>query len=656
MPRVLYDLGYSRRQAVQREVTQTLNVADAKASVLDCAPILLPSPFARDVKACACDKNNKVRWLRQKDFSRHRSNGIILRVPGVYKFAENIVFSPTIERTTAISVVGSNITLDFGGNILSQGNALPLIYGVGVARGVKNFLLTGRDKEAQILDFTLAGIRVFGNTDTITVENITVAQSVPQQLTNDQIPVECKDIICLRLNYGICIGEGDTGSIVFAGTSRANLVKNVILRNSTIKGSTIGVQMIFTCEITVSDCLVIENTYYGALFGTSWVVLNDAGTEVLFPLVWNGVVQRSRFDKNKGLNFDLANPADLFVFDFLSGLSFYGAQTFEVDSCTTHENFNNGFILAVDHDGSHSMTWSNHSSKRNQSTLEICDGWHHSGSVANTIGPCLGQAFPFATNQNLVLRNSVSCENLGISSCNGFRFAFPLGVSVTNCVAMGNISEGLASGFRAQGGLPGGEGKDIVFDGCVSQRNNGGPGQPVAGFILHEVLSNVVMRGCVAQNNATTDVAASLAGGVVITARAGAGVDNVTIENCTITANGHPSAVFGLAGGIVVFGTDPTLAVTNLLVQNNTIAFNNGKGYVHTGVVSGVILRGNKFDLNKDIGVDISGTPSPTLVMTNVAYNNTGANYAGVPPAVIISTTTSTLPNQVGAQNLDILP
>lgn len=679
MGRVFYDLGCERRGATKKAITESkrdstpvattfdapllenLTLVDPEVpnliTLLDFLPILIPSPCATVFKVSGDDKAKECKetstyWLSQRDFEC--SEGLILCKPGLYKLCENIVFSPRSERTSAITIGHSNITLDLGRHILRQGNATPLIYGVGIKRGVRNILITGRDKEAQILNFTLAGIRVLGNTDTITIENLTISQRIPQQLTNDQIPIQCTDIIALRLNYGVCIGEGDTGNIAFAGTVRTNLVSNVIVRNSTIKRSTIGLQMIFTSEITVSDCFIIENTYYGALFGTSWIILDEAKTDTIFPVVWNGKVQRSRFDKNRGLNSNLSNPEELFVFDFVSGLAFYGAQTFDVDSCTTHENFNDGFILAVDHDGSHNMTWSNHSSKRNQSILETCDGWHHSGSVANTLSPCLGMLFPFSQNENLVLRNSVSVENSSPVSCSGFRFAFPYGVSVSNCVSMGNTSGGIGSGFRAQGALPGGEGKQLVWDNCVAQKNNGGEEGDVAGFLINQVMSDVIVRGCIAQGNgALSNAAPTTAGGVVVHATSVAGIDKVTIEGCTLNRNGNASATF--SGGIVVVG-EVGFPVSRVLIQKNTMAYNIGDGVLLSGEVSGVVIKANEADQNSSIGFDVSGTASTTLVMTNIAYNNTTGNYLGVPPAVIIVTTTATLPNQVGAQNLDIVP
>ena len=47
---------------------------------------------------------------------------------------------------------------------------------------------------------------------------------------------------------------------------------------------------------------------------------------------------------------------------------------------------------------------------------------------------------------------------------------------------------------------------------------------------------------------------------------------------------------------------------------------------------------------------------NPKLVTENIAYNNLGGNYAGVPLDNIVTATSTMLPTTIGALNLAIVP
>ena len=97
--------------------------------------------------------------------------------------ADNITFKPNEQRTTAITITASNVVLDLGARTLKQGNNTQFVYGIAICRDVKNVKITGVIGVASVLNFTLAGIRVFGRTDTITIENVVVSQTIKKELT-----------------------------------------------------------------------------------------------------------------------------------------------------------------------------------------------------------------------------------------------------------------------------------------------------------------------------------------------------------------------------------------------------------------------------------------------------------------------------------------
>lgn len=653
MPRKLIDgndLAISRRAKLLHTIKETRQVLQLE----DCEGIECPPPAARKLKTrhFKCDKTSAI-LITQEQFCNSK-NGIIITKPGLYRFKEDIEFSPSVTRTAAISITASNVILDLDRFTLRQTNATPLIYGIFVCRDVNNFKLTGSAGVAQIVDFSLAGIRVFGRTDTITIENIIVTQTEIKQLTNDEIPVDCANILCLRLNVGIVIGEGDPGYISMAGTDRNNKVTHLTIRNIIAKRSSVGCHIVFTSGITVDDSTFTENTYYGLIIGTIWIVLDDAG-EPIRNTANNGVITNCRFDQNKSTqNALLTNPGDTFMFDFVAAISFNQVENFVVRKSTVHDNSSDSFILAADHDGSRNMTWKNCTIKRNRSDFFICDGFHMSGSIANTLGPCLGSEFGFDQNHNFVIEDCDSEDNFGEASCSNFRFAFPSGGRVTNCSAAGATSGlgGLAAGFRCQGDLPGGQGQDLVFSNCISQRNMAIEPSIEAGFIINEVMRNVVIRDCIIQDNGNPESAAVLSGGIVIQPRLSAGIENVTIEGNTINNNG--SLLASSSAGILAFTDDPTLSINRVLVQNNTLAYNRGDGVRFEGGVTGVVVKKNEADQNEGVGFNLDGATPPIFVTKNIAYNNTGGNYAGVPATNIVVGDINDLPANVGFKNLSV--
>ena len=627
-----------------------------QAAQVECEAITCPPKCAVSIKRDPC---KSVTCITKQMFCKDK-NGLIISHPGVYKLAENIKFKPHEQRTTALTITASNVILDLGSHTLKQGNNTQFVYGIAICRDVKNVKITGVIGVASVLNFTLAGIRVFGRTDTITIENVIVSQTVTKELTNDQIPANCSDILCLNMNVGIIVGEGDTGYISMKGTDKANLVTNLTIGNVTAKRSVIGCHIVFTFGIKVYNSSFIENTYYGLLIGFSWLILNEDGTQT-FPTAADGTITDSHFDRNVGTNHaSLSNPQDTFNFDFISGLAFNGVRTFEVTDCTVNDNASDSFILALDHDGCNNMTYRNCVAKRTRSETFVGDGIHFSGSIANTIGPCVtGNDFPFNTNFNIVLDNCIAEDTFAGFRAAGMRFAFVDGAVIKNCVSTGNKSgpDGtLSAGFRVQGLIPGGISKNITFDNCVAESNSAEGNAIAAGFVVHNVSRNVILRDCIANGNGnnTSGVPSIASAGIIVTVQPLSqleDVQGVVIDHCITNGNGTIFAP--LSAGILLWRPNALPPIDRVLIQKSTSTYNIGDGIAVNGDITRVTIKANEADNNTGIGFNIVD-PNPVVVAKNVAVDNGGGNYVGVPANDIVVGTIGNLPLAVGFKNVSI--
>ena len=92
----------------------------------------------------------------------------------------------------------------------------------------------------------------------------------------------------------------------------------------------------------------------------------------------------------------------------------------------------------------------------------------------------------------------------------------------------------------------------------------------------------------------------------------------------------------------------------NVLIQDCTLAYNQNGLFVNNDI-AGFVVKRNEADQNTMVGFNVSAVTTK-LVMENIAYNNPGGNYAGVPSPIIVPATSTNLPTNVGALNLDIVP
>lgn len=653
---------YSNRRSKIYNLLSTENKNYNKIEVVDPSndeilPSVINYKYNVEFPSDDCRKKN-VYKITNNNVGR---KGIIITKPGTYKFCSNIGFKPCSGYRAAIIINASNVILDLGQYSLSQKNKFPNVYGIVVARDVKYVTITGVKNIATIRNFTLAGIRIYGRTQYVNINNVIVKQNIPVQLIPEEMPVDCADILQLSLTLGIAVGEGDTFGVHMQGTNKSNLVEEFSLTDVTCDGATIGCHMIFTFGFEILRSVFTKNTYYGLLNGTGWVVPGNGPFGLEFPVGGNGVITDCKFEKNYGLNYDLANPGDLYVFDFVSGIANYEVSNVKIDRCLVADNSNNGYIIAADHDAARNIKWNDCVITGTRSIEEAADGLHFSGSVPRTVGRCTGGGYPLVQCFDITVTNCTATDGRSEKDrAVGFLFAYVQGAHISNCNSSG-MSGSQSAGFFVVGGLPGGRSSAITLVNNTAERNGviGGESERTllgAGFFIGRTVDNLIFKNNVANNNGTSsdlDIGAGflIADNIVNPLQV---LNNIEFESCTANGNGNGSIN---SGGFVItnFSGEPQLQlIVNVAIEKSISKFNNGYGVLINGNIVGSSVNETELYQNTLGGINIINNPNQVFVSRNTAYLNNTNNYNGVSPNVIVERTVNNLPENPGFKNVSI--
>ena len=603
--------------------------------------------------------------IRQSSFKCH-PNGIVLDKPGNYKLCEDIVFRPTVEGSAAITIRSPKVCIDLGKFTLSQGNNVGQINGILVDRDTSLVTVTGEKNKAKVLDFSSTGIRVLGRTDQIVIENVTVTRTEIAQAVNEDFPEVWptdETLYEIYLPMGVVVGEGDIMFKQFEGTDKENKVTNIKLDCITCERLFIGAYLIFATGVTVTNSLFTQNTWIGLHSGYNGLIRESPDGPIIRSVIFDGVIRNCRFDGNVADNFDLPRPknqdgVNTFFFDFLAGVSLQGTANFTVEDCTVNSNSQTGFILTAVHNGCENTVWRNCEISDNQSKFWNCDGFHMSGSVGTFISLHAGSEdiVPLVQCINTTV---VNCNALGNTSgggsrgVRGFGFLYTDGAVVSNCHASGTNSPNGSTGFYLSGNPFGGQSRDVTFENCVASSNGTllEASGTQSGFHFNNTIENVIVKNCVANGNGKVE--SQISTGLLIKSDPVSIIRKITVQDCNFSDNGHSSSE--LSGGIIVDRPEGFPLMDKVLIQDNTLTYNEGVGVGVYGDVQKVVIKNNEADNNTGVGFDVESVPGPVLVAKNIAYDNEAGNYAGVDAAVIITADQDTLPDTVDAKNLDIV-
>lgn len=636
-------------------------------ALTDCDAIMCPSEYSHELVGNR--KYKKYRCIDQALFCKYR-DGITLTEPGTYVVTQNLKFNPCHKGSTAIAIKGEGITLDFKNFTLKQTNTVENCYLVAVCRGSRCVKVTGKKGLAKLVDASLVGIRVLGDTDQIILENIIVTRTEKCYLNNSFLPENWRDMQCATVKAGIAVGEGDTEFVYMKGTSSENLVTNITIDNVESLRSHIGMQLIYTNNGTVTNSSFNENTFKGAFVGTIWVIPTDVPGVPATDLCVGITFDKCHFDFNELLIADTTYPLK----DDGESVGYNLGEVYTNNECRSvtvlNSTFNNNYCdtraIFVDHDGAADSVWKN-CEILNNFALGPSEGLHFSGSIPNSYGGAFDQEYPYVLDQVGLVENVVVQS---IVSKDGFAFGFAfLGCHkfvVKDCVSSSILGGGLGAAFtpRGTGGyfiaadeaiIPNLTNKDVTLCRCVS---NGNEFPNFSKLDINELYSshgisiigdnkNIIIDNCKVNNNfgsTSIQTVVPASAGIVVGPLVAA-PKNVLIKDSVVNGCGTDEDLPAKGGIYLLDG-----ASDSIIIQDNTVTNNSGVGIRVGEGNTRVVVKRNEADNNTSTGFEIL---SDALVAANVAIGN-NVNYSGVDPANIVTGTNSAVPTEVGFRNVSI--
>jgi hypothetical protein len=463
----------------------------------------------------------------------------------------------------------------------------------------------------------------------------------------------------LSLNLGIAIGEGDTFGVHMQETFKENLVKNLLIKNVTTDGSTIGAQLIFTFGFEISNSVFTKNTYYGLLTGTGWIVPGDNEFGLTFPVGGNGVISDCRFDENHGLNGNLSNPENTFIFNFVSSISNNEVSNVIVSNCYVQNNSNNGLSYAANNDGTKNIKWVNCVITETQSVFEAANGLTFTNVRAVNIGD-----YPILPTHNITVENCTSTNHTSLNgSARGFSFGYVEGGHISNCNASGSSGNFNSIGFLIVGNNEA-RTSFLTFTNNTAERNGFGNQSISSGFAILSAVNDIVLKDNIANGNGVNvDSDFAYGTGILVQLNVNdelSNIYNINIDNCTCNGNSNGNS---LAAGISILNPYNNFTIppiSNVAIENCVLKFNNGYGIlIEDFGINGIVgVSVNETEIYQNEIGGLSNSPSSNTIFAsrNMSYlNGLGGNYNGIPLNTIVEGTTSDFPNNPGMKNISII-
>lgn len=525
------------------------------------------------IRQIVTEINDKEKCTYEIHASDIGTTGYTITKPGTYCLVDDVVFNPPTPAAgtvvAAITINSSNVTLILGDHYLGQAGAVdpsaiptypattpssqsPFVIGILVpdviptntnvnAVGLESIYISG--DQAIIDGFSMYGIRVFGHTNDIRLNNITVKNC----------GVLASHALRPNVSYsphsggvapfgvaGIAIGEENSlgmGPVFFTQfTGAQNRVAQVVLDTiSCLDCFENGIFIANATNVAISNCH-FDGTFsddptistVGAVFGAAALHTED-------PNVVDLTVENSTFNST-ALKGDLTTLTPG-LFNFICvGMRSIHSQNVVFSNCN-FDNTNNTFpsngnnvTVGVLLGGVEDMTFINCSTNFVTSISDNTQGFHASGIEPTDTPPAtkssrnlrlinhicyniqqlgnLQLPAPFAVTGNSVLGNV-------FGPAMGYDIVFAKNVYLENCLAQDIICNGPATTTARCYGFNVGSvvsvGNTIIIPenwtavGCIASRVltlNGGQaiGFATNGTSGNEVVLSTVLKGCIAED------------------------------------------------------------------------------------------------------------------------------------------------------------
>ncbi len=586
----------------------------------------------------SCKKCTDTHTISQRDFNHHCSSSktLVIDKPGKWIMTEDIVFSPPVERTSAIVIDSDNVVLDLCANTLSQNNQVDFITGIHVLSGRKNITI----KNGNVTNFSQIGIDIDPAVEMVQLGEVDGNTKLVVSDCGHVGQYSNFDVAMNKRIYRAGIKIGASKMLLFNENAFADPTKEVNLDYVVSKrNGSFGIIMGNQQTTNIRNCNSDENYE-----SRSSVPANCEQLLEFDPRPQGGGMFGFVSDPAVTPQWKDYGIKDLYVFNCSSslnhvegdhpicigfGLAYTTTATF--DNCVATKNRSDRTMYTFVFGGSSGIRVINSSATENYGAYR-CDGFHQSGITGvngNTVG--------YSHHAGTVFENCISTKNSAGFLLLSFYQFYPSDVSVINCISSENSAPIVVS-F-------GGNGSDDFVQtalrgcshiGCKSV--NDGPDDNVTGyvsgfemddlntgFLVQNCLfnrlpnPNIEMHGLIVDNSETIPDAFSISNGVV--------------ENNNFTAGGNGISLYG-SGGILVknnnlvgnqvgidlgpsrYGGDLP-SVCNV-IQGNTIT-NPVNGIVDTSAVTSNFFTSNRVYGASGNSIDVNPLP-PISAGTKASY------------------------------------
>lgn len=594
------------------------------------------------------------------------SIGCVIISPGYYTLSENIYFNPASPNKAAIVIMSDNVTLDFNQNSLT--NISNSVYGVVVARNSNNVSIINTFKNLNNLkidpcnkkipyknsntngtinDFLIAGIRVFGRTKYIRIQDIHINQNISQNLQNNILPIRNEDVIDAKLNYGISVGEGDSIGIDMLETNIQNGVNNLEIKNVFIGGSIIGVRLISTFNYEIINCDFINNSYYSLLTGSAFILSNN--DSVFNNLCKFGNISNCRFVDNQGKNNNISRPDNNNFFKFFCCLGAYYVDSLIIKSCLFSNNNSDTNTSIIDVESSINIVIDGNiignSTATNEATL--LSGINFSVKRGLLLNSVLERDFEFVTNENVEIKNTViqklfgtnvnlqgiimsTINNCTIINCNIYDLKNKYNFASSNKTSVGFMITNISQIYYAQ--------NINIIDSSAINIGLKKEFSDESSFYILDYAKNIKFENCHGSHSSSSLIIFDK------TITNDSGAKNITVDNCKFINNN----ISILVRSTSVTSINQRFEGLNIL---NTNIYNSIIGILTGEIVPKLVIRNNIIISQFSIGIRLFSTQG--YVSNNIVY--TIVAYINVPAVNIVTSPVLSLSNNVVNLNVSLV-
>lgn len=380
--------------------------------------------------------------------------------PGNFSLANNATYQPTQVDDAIILITSSNVTLDFGGNWITQADLTQGCNGVVINPGLNNIVI----RNGIIRDITGNGIVIGAGCSDITLENIATVSCDLRAISCVGTPIAPINGVGIEeFSAGGC-GEGATADFAMSFSECLNIQAN---------------------SVEIASCGIPTHDYSGLM---------------LFDVCcskFNGITIDSNYANGINRAYDLTNVTDsIFSTCFSRGGSVNSGGTcigFDLQSFCSHVSFNDCIVLSPSATGPGAEAYGFRFQPGNDDNLmRQC-------IVSNASGDFSATGILMEGNENAIIECIIQDCTSTIGTAIGIAYSSANKIKTIDCLSVDHESTGEAMGYYFSNCT------DCFTQLSVVSNVTGGTDAQTFGFYLSGGSGNVFLSNVAARNGSSTN-------------------------------------------------------------------------------------------------------------------------------------------------------